>query len=343
MSLAICRFIRETADQGDVGGQDFEAVQLGGGDEAQLRDLDGARLADERGRIDEHIEIELGVGVEDDFLDPADARAAAELLLDFAGQRVDGRFAGLDLAAGEFPQQRHRLIGAPLRQKDSPVGIAAERGDDELSGARRGRHACPFRVTFRVVMAASYLDAIKSAAYGSRPRSQPVKLYTGKIAVIAEEMIRSLSTEGDIEVGDGHEAQLDVEAILKEYVRVDRELTDKAKDVMEQRSLPYGQFGKLKRALAEEKQFALGEEATAWMANQILESFMASAHVEEVFADDVVLRKKVRDILRKHMMVDEELDQEVRNRIKNLEEGTQAWELEYKRAMDQIKRKHGLE
>ena len=96
-------------------------------------------------------------------------------------------------------------------------------------------------------------------------------------------------------------------------------------------------------ALAEERQFALGEEATAWIANQILESFMASAHVEEVFADDTVLRKKVRDILRKHMMVDEELDQEVRNRIKNLEEGTQAWELEYKRAMDQIKRKHGLE
>jgi hypothetical protein len=43
------------------------------------------------------------------------------------------------------------------------------------------------------------------------------------------------------------------------------------------------------------------------------------------------------------MMVDEEIDQEVRNRIKNLEEGTQAWELEYKRAMEQIKRKHGLE
>ena len=169
-----------------------------------------------------------------------------------------------------------------------------------------------------------------------------MKLYTGKIAVIAEEMIRTLSTDGDIEVGDANEAQLDVEAILKEYVRVDRELTDKAKDLMEQRNLPYGQFGKLKRAMAEEKQFALGEEATAWMANQILESFMASAHVEEVFADDVVLRKKVRDILRKHMMVDEELDQEVRNRIKNLEEGTQAWELEYKRAMDQIKRKHGL-
>jgi hypothetical protein len=343
MSLAICRFIREAANQRHVGGQNFEAAKLGGRDEAQLGDLDGARLADERRDVHEHVEIELGVGVEHDFLDLADARAAAELLAELAHQRVDGRLAGLDLSAGKFPQQRHRLIGASLRQKDAPLGVPAERGHDELSRARRGRHERSFRVTFRVVMAASYLDAIGTAAYGSRPRSQPVKLYTGKIAVIAEEMIRTLTTEGDIEVGDGHEAQLDVEAILKEYVRVDRELTDKAKDVMEQRSLPYGQFGKLKRAMAEEKQFALGEEATAWMANQILESFMASAHVEEVFADDVVLRKKVRDILRKHMMVDEELDQEVRNRIKNLEEGTQAWELEYKRAMEQIKRKHGLE
>jgi len=42
------------------------------------------------------------------------------------------------------------------------------------------------------------------------------------------------------------------------------------------------------------------------------------------------------------MQLDEAIDQEVRDRIKNLEEGTQAWELEYKRAMDQIKRKHGL-
>jgi uncharacterized protein len=170
-----------------------------------------------------------------------------------------------------------------------------------------------------------------------------VKLYTGKIPTIAEEMIRALGKGGDIEVADSHEAQLDIEAVLKEYVRLDRELADKAKDLMEQRKLPYGQFGKIKRSLAEERGFALGEEATAWMANQILESFMASPHVEEVFSDDVTLRKKVREVLRKHMMVDEELDEEVRRRIKNLEEGTAAWDVEYQRAMEQIKRKHGLE
>ena len=65
--------------------------------------------------------------------------------------------------------------------------------------------------------------------------------------------------------------------------------------------------------------------------------------VYEIYADDATMRRKMRDILKKHMQVDEELDEEVRKRIKNLEEGTQAWELEYQKAMEQIKRKHGLE
>jgi hypothetical protein len=169
-----------------------------------------------------------------------------------------------------------------------------------------------------------------------------MKLYTGKIPTIAQEMIQSLVQANDIEVNDANEAQLDVEAVLKEYVRMDRETTDKAKDLLEQRKLPYGAFGKVKRELAEKAGFALGEEATMWISNQILETFMQSQHVEEVYADDVLLRKKLKDILKKHMMVDEELDQEVRRRIKNLEEGTQTWELEYSKVMDQIKRKHGI-
>ena len=170
-----------------------------------------------------------------------------------------------------------------------------------------------------------------------------MKLYSGKIPTVALEVIRTLVEAGDIEVSDAAEAQLDVEAILKEYLRMDRELSDRAKDVLEQKKLPYGQFGKVKRSLAEEREFGIGEEATAWIANQLLETFMHSAHVEEVFADDVVLRKKVREILRKHMMVDEELDEEVRRRIKNLAEGTQTWEIEYAKVMEQMKRKHGLE
>jgi hypothetical protein len=170
-----------------------------------------------------------------------------------------------------------------------------------------------------------------------------MKLYQAKVPAIAEEAIRQLVDAGDIEVTEPHEAQLDVEAVLREFLRMDRELNDRAKDLLEKKKLPYEQFGKVKRGMAEERGFGVGEEATAWIANQVLETFMHSPHVEEVFADDVVLRKKLRDLLRKHMQVDQELDEEVRRRIKNLAEGTATWDIEYAKVMEQMKRKHGLE
>ena len=69
---------------------------------------------------------------------------------------------------------------------------------------------------------------------------------------------------------------------------------------------------------------------------------MQSKHIDEVFAEDAVLRRKVKDIAKKHMMVDETIDQEVRDRIKNLQEGTSAWEVEYSKVLEQIKSKHGV-
>ncbi len=169
-----------------------------------------------------------------------------------------------------------------------------------------------------------------------------MRLYTAKVPVISAEIVRSLVEANAIEVSNPAEVELDVVSVLKEYIRVDRELTDRAKDIMEQRKLPYGQFSKIKRTLAEEKDFGLGEEAITWVCTQLLETFMHSANVEEVYADDAALRRTIKDVLKKHMAVDEELDAEVRQRIKNLEEGTATWELEYNRVMDQIKQKHGI-
>jgi hypothetical protein len=170
-----------------------------------------------------------------------------------------------------------------------------------------------------------------------------MRLYSSKIPEVAGEILSELTKAGDIEVGDSEEARLDVEAVLREYLRTDRELTERAKDILEQKKLPYGQFGKVKRSVAEEKGFGLGEEALNWICNQLLETFMHSRHVDEVFADDATLKRRVKDVLRKHMMVDTELDEEVRRRIKNLQEGTQTWEVEYAKVMEQIKRKHGIE
>jgi hypothetical protein len=170
-----------------------------------------------------------------------------------------------------------------------------------------------------------------------------MRLYAGKIPVIGTELVKSLVDAGDIAVNDKAEAELDVQAVLKEYLRFDRETTERAKDVLQKRGLPYEQFGKVKRALAGEKGMAFGEDGLEWMTSQMIESFMQSPHIEEIFAEDAVLRKKMVDILKRHMMVDEELDEEVRRRIRNLEEGTATWEIEYNKALDQIKRNRGLE
>jgi hypothetical protein len=170
-----------------------------------------------------------------------------------------------------------------------------------------------------------------------------VKLYSAKIPQVATHLVSTLANEGDIEVQNREEVELDIVAVLKEYLRLEREITDKAKDMLEAKGLSYSQFGKIKRSLAEEKGFALGEEGISWICTQLLETLMHSVHVEEVFADDATLRRKMRDVLKKHMAVDDAIDVEVRQRIKNLEEGTSAWEVEYGRVMDQIKRKHGID
>ena len=169
-----------------------------------------------------------------------------------------------------------------------------------------------------------------------------MKLYSGKIDSLATEIISRLVTDGDIEVSDRTEAEQDAASVLKEYLRVDRELTERAKDIMEIRGLPYSHFGRIKRGLADEKEFGLGEEGVTWILNQLLETFMQSKHIEEIFAEDAAMRRKLKEIVKKHMMVDEELDKEVRQRIRNLEEGTQTWEIEYNRVLEQMKQKFGL-
>lgn len=169
-----------------------------------------------------------------------------------------------------------------------------------------------------------------------------MKLYSAKIPIIARDVIRDLTATGDIEVNNQEEAELDIQSVLKEYLRTDREITERTKDLIESRGLPHGHFGKIKRMVAEEKGFGLGDEGIVWICSQILETFMMSKFIEEIFASDADLRKKMRPIIRRHMLVDDEMDAEVRKRIQNLQEGSANWDVEYSKVMEQIKLKRGL-
>jgi hypothetical protein len=169
-----------------------------------------------------------------------------------------------------------------------------------------------------------------------------MRLFSGKIPVIAQEVVKTLTESKDIESDAPEEVQADLESVLKEYLRQERKVSDEAKNRMEIRGLSYGELGKMKGQVARDLKVPTGEDALPYLLDQILEMLFHSSHVEEVFAEDNVLRKKVTAILRRHMEVEQELDREVRSKIKNLDEGTASFETEYARVMDQLKRNKRL-
>lgn len=169
-----------------------------------------------------------------------------------------------------------------------------------------------------------------------------MRLYSGKIGVIADDLVRMLTNDKDIETQNPREVEADLESVMKEYLRLDRAITEQAKDRMEATGADRQDLNRIKRTLAEQRGFGLGEESISWMLDQMLAILMRSSHVDEVFSEDVAMRRKMRIVIAKHMSVDDELDKEVRAKIKNLQEGTTNWDVEYAKVMEQAKRKRGV-
>jgi uncharacterized protein len=169
-----------------------------------------------------------------------------------------------------------------------------------------------------------------------------MRLFSGKIPTIAEEIVRQLIADGDIETEAQQEVVLDIESVLKEYLRFERSVGDEAKNRLEARALPYANLGKLRSQVAKEKGAPQSDDVLPYLLEQVLNLLFHSNNVEEIYAEDQDLRKKITNVLKKHMDVGGELDEEVRSKIRNLEEGTASFEIEYQRVMGEIKRKKGL-
>jgi uncharacterized protein len=169
-----------------------------------------------------------------------------------------------------------------------------------------------------------------------------MRLFSGKIPTIAEEIVIELSSDGGIEVESRAEVQQDLEAVLKEYLRSERDVVDEAKNRLEARGMTYAQLSKIRQQVAKERGFPETDDTLPYIIDQLLNMLFHSANVAEVFAEDADIRRKMTKILKRHMDVESELDIEVRSKIKNLSEGTASFEIEYARVLDQIKRKKGL-
>jgi len=168
-----------------------------------------------------------------------------------------------------------------------------------------------------------------------------MRIYRGRIEPAIQEIAKTLIKQGMIEVSADllDEVRKDLESVLTEYQRMEREINERAKDLIAKRGLTYSSIGKLRRALAQEKNFKLDDDALDYIVEQMIEIMFSSAHVEEVFGEDHDINRIIAPIMRKHMSIDD-LDKEVRQKIKHLQdaEGTMNWEFEYGRVKADLER-----
>ena len=169
-----------------------------------------------------------------------------------------------------------------------------------------------------------------------------MRLYASKIPAIVDSVFQTLVQSGDLETTNRDEFRNDVESVLREYLRTNREITERAKDILEARGLPYSDLHRIRRQQAENLDFGIGDESINWIANQMTALFMRSQYVDEIYIDDPTLRRKIKEILKRHMQHDEDLDREVRRHLKHLKDGTGSFEIEYQKQLELVKRKHGL-
>ncbi len=171
-----------------------------------------------------------------------------------------------------------------------------------------------------------------------------MRLYRSQVPRLAEDIINTLALEGEIVVSeeDKEDAQKDVAAIMEEYLRQESRVVQRTREVMERGQITYDQFGRVKGSIADETKHPTGVDGIRWIAAQIIESFMISRFIDEVFGNDRDMKRSVMKVFHKHLIEEADLDKETRGRLKNIRPGSPQWDIEYKRVMTEVRRKRGL-
>jgi hypothetical protein len=166
-----------------------------------------------------------------------------------------------------------------------------------------------------------------------------MKIFRKVIPKIARDIVRALLSAQAIDVEDGRqdEVELDIAGVIVDYLNTIDGLHKDALEALNRHQLPLDTLGRVKKSLAETRGIIIGERALEWLLNQIIAVLFRSRSVEEVYAEDHELRSILNDTVSKYLGVDEELDKEVRGRLKHFREGTNEWEIEYGRLIGQMR------
>lgn len=169
-----------------------------------------------------------------------------------------------------------------------------------------------------------------------------MRLYSAKVSALSTEIVRTLVASKDIETDEQKEVVADVEAVLKSYLDTEKTVDEKTRDLLQRTGRGTSEFNKVKAQIADTHGIKVGDEALDHLLDQVVEMLMHSHHVEEVYAEDIQLRRRMIPIFKKYMGADDELENEIRGQLRHVKEGTSQWDIEYARVSEQIRRKRGL-
>jgi hypothetical protein len=169
-----------------------------------------------------------------------------------------------------------------------------------------------------------------------------MRLYGAKVSPLAQEVVRSLVTAKDIETDAQREVVADIEAVLKSYLDTEKIVDEKTRELLQRTGRGPTEFPRVRQQIAEHHGIKVGDDTLDYLLDQVVHMLMHSAHVEEVFAEDVELRRKMAPVFKRYMAADAELDAEVRAQLRHVKEGTAQWDIEHARVLESVKRKRGL-
>jgi hypothetical protein len=169
-----------------------------------------------------------------------------------------------------------------------------------------------------------------------------MRLYASHTSKIAQETVRALLAAGQVEAEHPTEVVRDLESVMKSYLDTEREVNDRTRELLARTGRGQNEYGKVRQQIAESKGIKVGDEMLDYLLDQVVEMLMHSGNVDEVYAQDVELRRAMIPIFKKYMLEDETLEAEVRAQLKHVKEGTREWDVEHARVLEQVRRKKGL-
>jgi uncharacterized protein len=169
-----------------------------------------------------------------------------------------------------------------------------------------------------------------------------MNLHRSQLPGICKSIIDALADARQIETPNRPSAATDLEAVLASYLEQEREISDRARELAQQRGLPPTEVARIKRLVADQRGIKVGDDALDYVLDQLVHMLMHSEHVDEVYAADHDLRRTMRGFILEKEGEDVKLEAEVRGKLKHVTEGSRMWEIEYQRMKDEIKRRRGL-